>query len=42
MYADRHVLDAETVLPVGHLAPGLYLLTLDNGTEVQTYKFVKR
>ena len=42
VYNDRHVLDAEAVLPVGHLAPGLYLLTLNNGTEVQTYKFVKR
>ena len=42
VYVARHVLDAETVLPVGTLAPGLYLLTLDNGTEVQTYKFVKR
>ena len=42
VYAARHVLDAEMVLPVGHLTPGLYLLTLDNGTEVQTYKFVKR
>ena len=42
MYAARHVLDAETVLPVDNLAPGLYLLTLDNGTETVTYKFVKR
>ena len=42
MYAARHVLDVETVLPVGNLAPGLYLLTLDNGTETVTYKFVKR
>ncbi len=42
VYAARHALDAETVLPVGNLVPGLYLLTLDNGTEVNTYKFVKR
>ena len=42
MYAARHVLDVETVLPVGNLAPGLYLLTLDNGMETVTYKFVKR
>ena len=42
VYAARHVLDAETVLPVGTLAPGLYLLTLDNGTDMETYKFVKR
>ena len=42
VYTARHVLNAETVLPVGTLAPGLYLLTLDNGTDVETYKFVKR
>lgn len=42
MYNASHVLDSETVLPVGTLPAGLYLLTIEQGQETYTYKFMKR